>query len=268
MAGGVDNAQERSTLRLIEPLRESARALCLIGDDGAMISRRILTRRLAGALGGVAVAAMVAGAYFASQVGEGTSAQEGAASPTATPRSAAVVGTPPPGAERGSWTPVPRCPEPTPTPAPDGWILTPDGWEFAPDKWTPTATASPAPWPCVPYDYPEPSGTPPPPAVTLPPEPSPCESCIDLGKPIPREVTIHVAGTAIQLPVGSTYHLMTVNYPVGAANPGPPLLHIIERGESKVIIDAQTGRIVESNLAPADEADFRSHILEPLASLQ
>jgi hypothetical protein len=185
-------------------------------------------------------AAVVAGAYIASEAGDGTTAaQEGASTPTATPRSAVVFGTPPLGVERGNWTPVPRCPEPTPTPAPDGWIFTPDGWEFAPDKWTPTPvpTRTPAPWPCVPYDYPTPSGTPPPPAVTRPPEPTPCQDCIDLSKPIPYELPIDIAGKTIYLPRGSTYRMQFRTPLVGSLDPGPTHLHIIERGESQVFID-------------------------------
>jgi len=171
------------------------------------------------------------------------------------PNAPANVGgsSPAPGLQPG-WTPVPRCPEPTPTPTPGGPTTPGQVW--------------PQPWPCIPFDQPTPSGTPPPPPVTRPPEPTPCQNCIDLGKPVPYELPMEVAGKTIHLPAGSTYHTMTVHYPMGTAGPAPTLLDIIERGDSKVVIDADTGRIVRWNVAPADEADFRSLILEPLEALQ
>ena len=222
-------------------------------------------RRSLGLLAAALVAtAVVAGAYVASEAGDGTtSAQEGAASPTATPKSAVVFGTPPPGAERGSWTPVPRCPEPTPTPAPDGWILTPDGWEFAPDKWTPTATASPAPWPCVPYDEPTPPpGDPDFPLPTRPPQLTAEEQARiraenpSSGTPVdyPREWPLG-DGKTITVPPGAIYYTLLV---------GVRQFDVIEKGESKVSIDLRTMEISQWNVAPQDEDEFRRLILEPL----
>jgi hypothetical protein len=79
---------------------------------------------------------------------------------------------------------------------------------------------------------------------------------------------MNIAGKTIHLPVGSTHRMQFGDYPVGWPDPGPTHLDIIERGNTRVIIDADTGRIVEWNVVPADEADFRSLILEPLEPLQ
>jgi hypothetical protein len=79
---------------------------------------------------------------------------------------------------------------------------------------------------------------------------------------------MNIAGKTIYLPRGSTHRMQFRTPLVGWPDPGPTHLHIIERGESQVFIDADTGRIVEWNVAPADEADFRSLILEPLEALQ
>ena len=47
---------------------------------------------------------------------------------------------------------------------------------------------------------------------------------------------------------------------------GPPedIAYIIERGSSQVRIDARTGEIVQWNVDPEDEEEFRRLILEPL----
>jgi hypothetical protein len=46
--------------------------------------------------------------------------------------------------------------------------------------------------------------------------------------------------------------------------PSEDIAHIIERGSSEVRIDAHTGEILEWNVAPEDEEEFRRLILEPL----
>jgi hypothetical protein len=46
--------------------------------------------------------------------------------------------------------------------------------------------------------------------------------------------------------------------------PSEDIAHIIERGSSEVRIDAHTGEIVEWNVTPEDEEEFRRLILEPL----
>jgi len=61
---------------------------------------------------------------------------------------------------------------------------------------------------------------------------------------------------------------MFVDYPAGTALRGPTKLDIIERGDSKAVIDSQTGQIIEWNVAPEDEADFRRLIADPLEPLQ
>jgi hypothetical protein len=244
-----------------------------------MVAKRAFSRRTLLSLAFAVLAGIAAaGGYFASQASYGTTAaQEGASTPTATPRSAVVFGMPPPGVERGSWTPVPRCPDPTPTPTPPPRDVAPTPTPTPgaaatsgdlPATATPAPTRTPAPWPCVPYDYPEPSSTPPPPATTPRPEPTPCQNCIDLSKPVPYDLPISIAGQTIYLPAGSTYKGAIVDYLAGSEKRGPRLLEIIERGDSKVVIDGETGRIIESSSAAADDPDFRSLILEPLEPLQ
>jgi hypothetical protein len=46
--------------------------------------------------------------------------------------------------------------------------------------------------------------------------------------------------------------------------PSEDIAYIIERGSSEVRIDAHTEEIVEWNVAPGDEEEFRRLILEPL----
>jgi len=216
-----------------------------------------MTPRIIGVLTFVVVAVGVAvGVYFASQVSDGTTAaQEQAEKPTLTP--AAVVvgeGTVPPAL---TITPYPTCPPdpPTPTPIPGEqstyWLVTP------------------APWPCIPADQPPPDKTPDLSSLfQRPREPEECEGCIDLSKPIPYELPIKVGGQTIHLPAGSTSYIIFGDYPVGSALRGPTELEIIERGDSRVVIDRDTGRIMEWTVAAEDEADFRRLIADPLEPLQ
>jgi len=197
------------------------------------------------------------GAYFASQVSDGTTAaqedgENRAATAEALLQQWLAEGTVPPAL---TITPYPTCPPPTPTPTPGG-PATP-------------GEAAPPPWPCIPADQPPPDKTPDLSSLfQREREPEECEGCIDLGKPVPYEVPMKVAGKEIHLPVGSTHHMMFVDYPAGTALRGPTKLDIIERGDSKAVIDSQTGQIIEWNVAPEDEADFRRLIADPLEPLQ
>ena len=199
------------------------------------------------------------GAYFASQVSDGTTAaQEEAenrfAAAEALIQQSLAEGTVPPAL---TITPYPTCPPdpPTPTPIPGEqstyWLVTP------------------APWPCIPADQPPPDKTPDLSSLfQRPREPEECEGCIDLSKPIPYELPIKVGGQTIHLPAGSTSYMMFVDYPAGSALRGPTELEIIQRGNSKVVIDRDTGRIMEWTVAAEDEADFRRLIADPLEPLQ
>ena len=71
----------------------------------------------------------------------------------------------------------------------------------------------------------------------------------------PREWV--VAGKTITIPPGAILHDIQTE---------PGRVVIVERGESRIHIDADTGRVFKSQLAPEDEAEFRSLILEPLTS--
>ncbi len=202
----------------------------------------------------VVVAVGVAvGVYFASQLSDGTTAaQEGAEKPASTPDALIqqwlAEGTEPPAL---TITPYPTCPPPTPTPTPGG-PATP-------------GEAAPPPWPCIPADQPPPDKTPDLSSLfQRPREPEECETCIDLGKPVPYEVPMKMAGRTIHLPVGSVYVEQFLDYPAGVDARGPTHVHIIKRGQSKVTIDGETGSIVKWNVAPQDEPDFRRLILEPL----
>jgi len=219
--------------------------------------------RIIGLLTFVVVAVGVAvGVYFAGQASDGTTAaQEGDRTTTAQEdaenrlaTAEALIqqwlaeGTVPPAL---TITPYPTCPPEPPTPIPGEqstyWPVTP------------------APWPCIPADQPPPDKTPDLSSLfQRPREPEECETCIDLGKPVPYEVPMKVAGKEIHLPVGSTHHMMFVDYPAGTGLLGPTKLEIIERGDSKAVIDSQTGQIIEWNVAHEDETDFRRLILEPL----
>jgi hypothetical protein len=153
-------------------------------------------------------------------------------------------------------TPYPTCPPDPPTPTP------------IPGQQSTYWPVTPAPWPCIPADQPPPDKMPDLSSLFPEREPEECEGCIDLGKPVPYEVPMKVAGKEIHLPVGSTHHMMFVDYPAGTGLLGPTKLDIIERGDSKAVIDSQTGQIIEWNVAPEDEADFGRLILEPLEPAQ
>jgi hypothetical protein len=220
--------------------------------------------RIIGFLIFIVVAVGVAvGVYFASQLSDGTTAaQEGPQKPAATPGGVIQGMVGPSGTPTGPWE-VPTCPPLTPTPTP------PPPGESGP---TTSGEAAPRPWPCIPADQPPPDKTPD--LSSLFPErepeeggPEECEGCIDLGKPVPYEVPMKVAGKEIHLSVGSTHHMMFVDYPAGTGLLGPTELEIIERGGSKAVIDSQTGQIIEWDVAPEDEADFRRLILQPLHSI-
>ena len=227
-----------------------------------------MTRRIAGFLTFAVVAVGVAvGVYFAGQVSDGTTAaQEGDGTTTAQEdgenrlaTAEALIqqwlaeGTVPPAL---TITPYPTCPPdpPTPTPIPGEqstyWLVTP------------------APWPCIPADQPPPDKTPDLSSLFPEREPEECEGCIDLSKPIPYELPIKVGGQTIHLPAGSTSYIIFGDYPVGSALRGPTELEIIERGDSRVVIDRDTGRIMEWTVAAEDEADFRRLIADPLEPLQ
>jgi len=220
----------------------------------------------------VVVAVGVAvGVYFATQLGDGTSvAQERPQKPPATPGGVIQGMVGPSGTPTGPWE-VPTCPPLTPTPTP------PPPGESGP---TTSGEAVPPPWPCIPADQPPP---PPdaPPSRPEPPFPAEelaeaqecyrilreggdCPGVIDLSKPIPYELPLNVGGITIHLPVGSTHHTHHIYPLAGISEPGPTMLHVIERGHSRVSIDPVTGQIVEWDVAPEDEGDFRSLILEPL----
>jgi len=222
-----------------------------------------MTRRIVGFLTFAVVAVGVAvGVYFAGQVSDGTTAaQEGdgttaaqedaentAATAEALLQQWLAEGTVPPAL---TITPYPTCPPPTPTPTPGGPA-------------TPGEAARP-PQPCIPADQPPPDKTPDLSSLfQRAEEPEECEGCINLGKPVPYEVPMKVAGKEIHLPVGSVYFDQVLDYPAGVDSSGPTHIHIIKRGQSKVTIDGQTGEIIKWDVAPEDEADFRSLVLDPL----
>ena len=204
----------------------------------------------------VVAVGVAAGARLAGDLSDGrTAAQEHAETPTV-PAGAVVVGEPPE-PPAGTVTPVPTCPPEPPTPTP------------IPGEQSTYWPVTPAPQPCIPVDQPAPDKTPDLSSLfQREREPEECEGCIDLGKPVPYEVPMGVGGKEIHLPVGSTHHMMFVDYPAGTGLLGPRQLEIIERGDSKVVIATHTGEIIEWNVAPEDEADFRRLILEPLQPLQ
>jgi len=70
---------------------------------------------------------------------------------------------------------------------------------------------------------------------------------------------IKVKDVTICLPTSFTVSVVT-----RIDGPSEDIAHIVERGSSEVRIDAQTGEIVEWNVAPGDEEEFRRLILEPL----
>jgi hypothetical protein len=213
-----------------------------------------MTSRIIGLFIFVVVALGVAvGVYFASQAGDGTTAaQEGTGKPALTPDSVIqqwrAEGTVPPAL---TITPYPTCPPEPPTPIPG-------------EQGT-SRVATPAPWPCIPADQTPPDKAPDLSSLMEPREAEEGEGSIDLAKPIPYELPIKVAGKTIHLPAGSTSYTVFADYhPAGVQ--GPTHVQVIERGDSKLVIDQQTGEIIESKVAPEDEADFRRLILEPLQS--
>jgi hypothetical protein len=213
-----------------------------------------MTRRIVGLLVFVVVAVGVAaGVYFTGQAGDGTTAaQERAGKPALTPDSVIqqwlAEGTVPPAL---TITRYPTCPLEPPTPIPG-------------EQGT-SRLATPAPWPCIPADQTPPDKAPDLSSLMEPREAEECEGCIDLAKPIPYELPTKVAGKTIYLPAGSTSYIVFADYhPAGVQ--GPTHVEVIQRGDSKVVIDQQTGKIIEWNIAPEDEADFRRLILEPLQS--
>jgi hypothetical protein len=196
----------------------------------------------------VVAAAVVGGVHLASEIGDGTTTARGQADGSIEV-SAPVVATAE-GSPSGGTTPgeIPTCPPATPTPIPG----------------EPEPPREPAPWPCIPPDQPRPPDDAPYLTPAPRPEPEPCVGCIDLSEPVPYEIPMKVAGKTIHLPVGSTHYEWIVEYPVGVVPSGPTMMDVIERGHSKVVIDSHTGQIIEWNVVPADEEDFRSLIFEPL----
>jgi hypothetical protein len=75
-----------------------------------------------------------------------------------------------------------------------------------------------------------------------------------------------VKGVIICLPTGATLSTFIGECPpVGLDLPcGERKFHIIERGSSEVRIGIESGEIVEWDVAPQDEDEFRRLILEPL----
>jgi hypothetical protein len=215
----------------------------------------------------VAVGAAVA-VYFAGQVSDGTTAaQEGdgttAAQEDAENRLATAEALIQQRLAEGTVlpaltiTPYPTCPPDPPTPTP------------IPGEESTYWPVTPAPWPCIPADQPLPDKTPDLSSLfQRAEEPEECDTCIYLGKPIPYDLPMKVGGKEIHLPTGSTHKLhISECPPAGLPDRGPcspELLHVVERGDSKVVIDTNTGEIIEWKVAPEDEADFRRLILEPL----
>jgi hypothetical protein len=229
--------------------------------------------RIIGLLTFAVVAVGVAvGVYFAGQASDGTTAaqeddgtttaHEDAENRLATAEALLqqwlAEGTVPPAL---TITPYPTCPPDPPTPTP------------IPGEESTYWPVTPAPWPCIPADQPLPDKTPDLSSLfQRAEEPEECEGCINLGKPVPYEVPMKVGGKEIHLPTGSTHKLHIRGCPpMGVpdrAPCSPALLHVVERGDSKVVIDSGTGEIIEWNVAHEDEADFRRLILEPLQPLQ
>jgi len=227
-----------------------------------------MTSRIVGALILAVVAGSLAvGAYFAGQVSDGTTAAQEGDSTTAveedgenTAATAEAVlqqwlaeGTVPPAL---TITPYPTCPPDPPTPTP------------IPGQQSTYWPVTPAPWPCIPADQTPPDKAPDLSSLMEPREAEEGEGSIDLSKPIPYELPIKVAGKTIHLPAGSTSYIVFGHYLAGTGAQGPTQMEVIQRGDSKVVIDRQTGEIIEWNVAPEDEADFRRLILEPLEPLQ
>jgi hypothetical protein len=73
------------------------------------------------------------------------------------------------------------------------------------------------------------------------------------------EPWIQLKDVTICLPTSFTVSVVT-----RIDGPSEDIAYIIERGSSEVRIDAHTGEIVEWNVAPGDEEEFRRLILEPL----
>ena len=84
--------------------------------------------------------------------------------------------------------------------------------------------------------------------------PGPCPSESGGSRP-----WIKVKDVTICLPTSFTVSVVGV-----IDGPWEDIAYIIERGSSEVRIDAHTGEIVEWNVDPEDEEEFRRLILEPL----
>jgi hypothetical protein len=82
-------------------------------------------------------------------------------------------------------------------------------------------------------------------------------SCGEIQSTKTREVVVH-------FPADSTFTVMMVDYPVGFADAGDNMLHIIRHGESEVAIGVYSGKIEEWDVAPQDERCFRRIAREPL----
>jgi hypothetical protein len=75
---------------------------------------------------------------------------------------------------------------------------------------------------------------------------------------------IKVKGVLICLPMSATLHMLFVDPPAGSQYVGDIHFHVITRGNSEVRIGTESGEIAKWDVAPEDEDEFRSLILEPL----